>query len=88
MEVSVQLNIPAALYMVPNGQETGWAPKPVWMRLWREENPSPSRESNPGRPDRSLVTIVAEILNPSPSHFTTDDQSVRLGVQTLWDSRP
>jgi hypothetical protein len=43
MKVSGQLHAPAALTPVPNGQEAGWAPEPVWMR----------RESNSGRPAQS-----------------------------------
>jgi hypothetical protein len=41
MEVSVQLHVLAALLpgkptRVPNGQEAGWAPEPVWTLCVRE----------------------------------------------------
>jgi hypothetical protein len=40
-KVSGELRAPAALppgkeLLVPTGWEAGWAPKPVWMRWWRE----------------------------------------------------
>jgi hypothetical protein len=37
-----------------------WAPEPVWTR-WRKIPSFPCRESNPGRPARTLVTIPTEL---------------------------
>jgi hypothetical protein len=42
MEISGQYHTLAALtpekeFQVPNGEEAGWAPVPVW-KLWRGEN--------------------------------------------------
>jgi len=52
MEVIGQLIAPATLLWgkeppVPTGQETGWAPKPVWTQWQREESPVPARNSTP-----------------------------------------
>jgi hypothetical protein len=37
---------------------TGWTPEPVWRPF---EHSSPCRESNPGRPPRSVVSILTEL---------------------------
>jgi hypothetical protein len=47
MEVSGQLNAPAALLpgkqpLVPIGYYARWAPEPVWTRWWREKFSAPS----------------------------------------------
>jgi len=45
--------------LVRIGQETKWAPEPVWMR-WR-------REPNPGRLANSLVTTLTELSRLLPT---------------------
>jgi hypothetical protein len=37
-----------------------WFPEQVWTRWRGEKNPSPFRESNPGRPPRNLFTTLTE----------------------------
>jgi len=57
MEVSGQLALaalpPGKGTPVSIGLEVGWASEPVLTR-WRRESPWPYRESNTGRPARSL----------------------------------
>jgi hypothetical protein len=64
MEVNDQLHDPAALtpekeLPVPIEYEAGWAPEPVWTQWRREESTYPYRHSNPGYPERSLVTVLS-----------------------------
>jgi len=62
MEVSGQIHVPAALSLgnetpVPIGQEAGWDSQPVEKKFHH----LPCREWSPGRPSRSLVTILTEL---------------------------
>jgi hypothetical protein len=68
MEVSVQLDVPAALSPGKN-PGTQWIEDYVGPRAGLDEVmkrkkslPSPYRESNPGCPTRSLVSILTELL--------------------------
>jgi hypothetical protein len=65
MEVSGQFHVPAAL---PTGKEHLYpmyrkpsGPQSRPGRDGEEKNPSSCRESNAGRPDRSLVIILTEL---------------------------
>jgi len=67
MEMSSQLHAPDALdlgkdTLVPTTQEVEWGPELVWTQWRREKNHCPYRKPNRGRPARSLVTILTELL--------------------------
>ena len=50
---------------VPNSQEAGWAPGPVWTG----EKSCRHRDSIPDRPARSSITIPTELSGPQgPKH--------------------
>jgi len=49
------------ILLVTIGQKAGCILESIWTRWRKEKNPSPWRESNPGRPAYSLVTISTEI---------------------------
>jgi hypothetical protein len=47
----------------PTGQEVGRTPAPIWTRWWREKIPPlPCRDSNPGHPARTVITILTELF--------------------------
>jgi len=43
------------------GYECGLAPEPVWTRWWKEKNPCPLRQSNPGHAARSPLTEMSRL---------------------------
>jgi hypothetical protein len=53
MEVSGQLRPPGKEPLVPNRQETGWAPDLVWTRWWREKFSAPAGTRTSDHPARS-----------------------------------
>jgi len=62
MEVSGQLHAPANLQPEKRAPDTTeWAAKLECSRLRREPLPCPYRESNPGQPTRSQVTVQTEL---------------------------
>jgi len=75
MEVSGQLHSMAALSpgKEPSAlirQEVGWATESVWTRWW-SKIPAPCRDTNPGRPARSLVTMLTDLSRLSLNAFFT-----------------
>jgi len=52
--------LPGKECSIPLEQDAWWVPASVWTG-WRGKNPSPCREPNPGRPPRSVVTILTEL---------------------------
>jgi hypothetical protein len=56
---------------VPIGYEDGLAREPVWTRWQREKYICSCRKSNPGRPARSLVTELAELIDVSQTYGQT-----------------
>ena len=53
-------NLPPGKDPVPNVQEAGWAPGPVWTG----GKSRPHRDSIPDRPARSSVAIATELPGP------------------------
>jgi hypothetical protein len=73
MGVSGQHHAPAARLPpgkgppVPNVQEAGWAPEPVWTQRLEEKILCPRRESNPDRPVvQPVVRHYTAWANPAP----------------------
>jgi hypothetical protein len=66
MEVSIQLYAPAALLQKKEPPTGGWmGPWAGIDAVAKRKNSSPCRESNPGCPDPSLVTILTELEDMS-----------------------
>jgi len=61
--VGLQLHVPATLPL-PIGEDAGWPRKSV-----RTPYASPYKKSNPGRPSRSLVTILTELPRLTSLHI-------------------
>jgi hypothetical protein len=71
LELSGQLHTPAALPLekeplVTTGQETGWAPEPIWM-TWRRENSLPYQDL---KSDPSVIQPIASWYNAAPYRFS------------------
>jgi hypothetical protein len=62
MEVGGHIQAPVAFL-----PELVWAPEPVWARWRKDSHHWPFREFNPGRPARSLVSVLTEV--PQQSKF-------------------
>jgi hypothetical protein len=60
MEEDGHLHAPAALHQAPNEVNAGWDMKPV-RTPWKEKNPCPCWESNPGRPVNGYFCTVRTI---------------------------
>jgi hypothetical protein len=65
MEVSGQLDVPAALPQVkwppvPNGHENRWAPEPIWM-LWTRKISLPLPGTEPRFVDRLVRSLAASL---------------------------
>jgi hypothetical protein len=77
MGVSGQHHAPAALLPpgkgppVPIGQESGWAPEPVWTQRLQEKFFAPRWESKPDRPViQPVVRHYTASANLAPIFFT------------------
>jgi hypothetical protein len=57
---------PGEKFFSTHWQEAGWAIEPVWMRWKRKCLPCSCQKSKPGRPTRSLVTVLTELLRLAP----------------------
>jgi hypothetical protein len=71
---------------VPIGQETVWAPEPVW-KLWRREKSWPCRKLNPGRLARSpspvAIPTPIQIWGGVYKYYTKQDVSAWQVEQNL-----
>jgi hypothetical protein len=81
MEVSGQLQAPAALPPGKEPLEAGWAPEPVWTQWWREKFPAPVGTQTPDHPVHSPVLYHwAVFFLHKFAYFRTDFLSLTLAI--------
>jgi hypothetical protein len=61
-------------------------PEPVWMR-WQRKNFCPNRESHPGHPSLSVITILTELSQLLPSFWIHNLIIYSIYEVSCWDSR-
>jgi hypothetical protein len=91
MEVSGELHAPAYRQgktpLIPNGQEAGWAPEPVWTRWWREKFPITVETRTSDHPARNPALCHWAIPAPNESNQEIWKVKVKLSLCFTWTPR-